>query len=97
MSLTFTAYITINGKSRPTFTLGHLGTNGLIKSLLLPFRDDPENEPFSGYITVTTAVMWVLERLAEDPNESSIEFKNIVRDIRRAFDSPDVQPFIDCD
>jgi hypothetical protein len=94
MSLTFTAYITVGGES---YSLGNLGTNGLIKRLLVPFIDEPENEPFSGYITVSTAVMWVLERLAEDPNESSIDFKNIVRNIRRAFDSPNVQPFISCD
>jgi len=102
MSLTFTAYITVG--SDESYSLGHLGTNGLIKRLLVPFADEPETEscgsdddPLShdyGNITVSTAVMWVLERLAEDPNESSIDFKNTVMNVRRAFDSPNVEAHI---
>ena len=107
MSLTFTAYITVG--SDESYSLGHLGTNGLIKRLLVPFADEPETEPcgsdddtmdshdlkwIHGIVPVSTAVMWVLERLAEDPNESSIDFKNTVMNVRRAFDSPNVEAYI---
>ena len=101
MSLTFTAYITIGDES---YSLGQLGTNGPIKQLLLPFANEEskyptgsdEHGPFfpdCGEIDLSEGVMRILEYMAEE-EDSAIWFKNIVLNLRKAFDSSNVEASI---